>query len=396
MFDAVDLYAGGGGWGVACRVLGVSEVGIEIDTAACDTRYAAGLETVQADVRDCDPLDEQFAGAGLIASPPCQSFSTAGRGDGRAALTKICSRVERGVWDDDGLPSGAGLIMDPVRWIMARYVVDRPYKWICFEQVPPCLPVWESFARMLRALDYRVVTGNLQAECYGVPQTRKRAVLIARLEGEVALPAPTHSRYYSRDPGRLDAGVLPWVSMADALGWGDEFVQVSNYSSESHPGIKNERRSDQPSSTVTSKINRSRWQLADRRRPKAAFPRALGLPAITVTSSWDNGDIAWVTERPATTVNADPRISKPGRHDPNDSGSQQRGAIRVTPQEAAILQSFPADYPWQGTKTQTYQQIGNACPALLAEAVLREVVTRWQPAHIERSNETDGPSAAIA
>ena len=34
------------------------------------------------------------------------------------------------------------------------------------------------------------------------------------------MPAPTHSRYHSRNPERLDEGVLPWVSMAEALDWG--------------------------------------------------------------------------------------------------------------------------------------------------------------------------------
>ncbi|WP_143684316.1 DNA cytosine methyltransferase, partial [Streptomyces diastatochromogenes] len=44
--------------------------------------------------------------------------------------------------------------------------------------------------------------------------------------------------------------------------------------------------------------------------------------------------------------------------------------IRITAREAGILQSFPADYPWQGNKGQQFSQIGNAVPPLLAAHLL--------------------------
>jgi hypothetical protein len=70
----------------------------------------------------------------------------------------------------------------------------------------------------------------------------------------------------------------------------------------------------------------------------------------------------WEYERPSTTVCGDPRLSGP-RNDPNVSGSQYgKNARKITVAEAGVLQGFPADYPWQGTRTSQFRQAGNAVP----------------------------------
>lgn len=104
--------------------------------------------------------------------------------------------------------------------------------------------------------------------------------------------------------------------------------------------------------------------------------RAVGCPAGTLTAAMDNGNYRWwVTERPATTGQGDPRVAEPGHRDRASGQRQFSGeSVRVSVAEAAVLQSFPADYPWQGSRSAQYRQIGDAIPPLLARAVLAEVL----------------------
>lgn len=78
----------------------------------------------------------------------------------------------------------------------------------------------------------------------------------------------------------------------------------------------------------------------------------------------------WTRRRPATTVCPTPRISAPTARDrdpswkPGDKWpAQWTNAVRISIEEAALLQGFRADYPWQGSRTRCFLQIGNAvCP----------------------------------
>ena len=45
-------------------------------------------------------------------------------------------------------------------------------------------------------------------------------------------------------------------------------------------------------------------------------------------------------------------------------------AVRLSPEQALVLQSFRSDYPVAGSKTKKFEQIGNAVPPLLAAHVV--------------------------
>jgi DNA (cytosine-5)-methyltransferase 1 len=104
-------------------------------------------------------------------------------------------------------------VVEPFRFALAL----RP-RWIALEQVPHVLPLWEVIATILANDGYGVWTGVLEAERYGVPQTRERAFLLARRGAAAHPPEPTHQRFIrGHAPAAVDGlfgGLQPWVSMA--------------------------------------------------------------------------------------------------------------------------------------------------------------------------------------
>lgn len=291
---ALDLFAGAGGWSVACQRLGVDEHGVELMPEAVATREAAGFKTAFSDV--WAPPDWVFDQPwdGLIASPPCQTFSTAGKGKGREALDDVLALLSGGAWLDlDDLRAAStslggdertALVLSPM-----YYAFHLNPTWVAFEQVSTVLPVWEACAEELRSWGYSVWTGNLQAEQFGVPRTRKRAFLIANNGKPVAPPVPTHSRYYPRNPAKLDDGVRPWVSMAQALGR-DEAEAMGDVHN-SHGSV---RPAGPPSPTLTSSMDNGNFRRVLRNNNTAnAAERGLAQPAPTLYFGKRSNYCAW-------------------------------------------------------------------------------------------------------
>ncbi|MFF0135870.1 DNA cytosine methyltransferase [Streptomyces sp. NPDC005227] len=351
-YVVVDLFAGPGGLDVAAEVLRVPSIGIEWDADAVATRVAANLPTVHGDVRAYGPCDKRFREANVLAGgPPCQTFSIAGSGTGRKALDEVLRFIGRmyewykretageegETWDDiqkelDDLKDvRTGLVLQPLRWIFQALLRPRdggvepqPFEVVILEQVPAVIEVWHAYERVLRNVGYRTAAKVFHTEQYGVPQTRRRAVLVARRGDEdVQMPAPTHALYRK---GVEPAGGLfeQWVSMERGLTAAYErggvasadrlpmpFRVVSNYGSGGDPKARGRRDSDLPSATITGKWARNRIVSAD----------------------------VHETER-----------------------------RRLSMSEAGVLQSFPYCYPWSGNDQA--QQIGNAVPPRFGVHVL--------------------------
>lgn len=322
----VDLFAGPGGLDVAARWLGLSVAGIEWDENACATRRTAGLETLQGDVREHGPSEFPHATI-LTGGPPCQTYTVAGAGAGRKALNQVLSFIGRMVDGDDVTTELAalddertGLVLQPLRWALEAHRARSPFEAIIFEQVPAVLPVWEAMAEVLESLGYKTSTGILHAEEYGVPQTRRRAILIANRHETPALPAATHRRFRRRGVQALESSraLLPHRSIGETLDRVEPFVMVSNYGTGGDPKARGRRTSMEPAFTVTGKVSRNRLF------------------------------------------------------------SEKEELHRLNVSEAGRLQTFPVNYPWSGKDIS--QQIGNAIPPRLAAHVLAAALGRQLPA----------------
>ncbi|MGC5001165.1 DNA cytosine methyltransferase [Streptomyces sp. DT203] len=316
-YELVTLFAGAGAWDLAARDLGEPSVGIERDKDTCATRRAAGLATEKGDVREFSPSDFPAANV-LVGGPPCNTYSAVGAGAGRRALTEVQHFIQRMAQREDvrthlvaqqARDERASLVLEPLRWALTAVDAGHPYQAVVLIQVPTVLPDWRAMAEVLCAEGYSVTSGVLRAEEFGVPQTRRRAGLIARRHGVAKLPQPTHQSYRRITAASNDPQLPPCVTMGETLSRPAPFHVVSNYGSGGDPKARGRRTSEEPAATVTGKFSRTK-----------------------------------VTAMDGTELE------------------------RLTCAEAGQLQSFPTDYPWSGGDRG--QQIGNATPPLLATHIL--------------------------
>ncbi|MEU5036593.1 DNA cytosine methyltransferase [Streptomyces rubiginosohelvolus] len=373
----VEGFHGPGGWAEGRRILGLTTraVGMEWDAAACATATAAGHTVVRCDVATMPTAPFRGRVKGKVDSPPCQAWSRAGKGLGLKDQAVVHQAVEDLANGRDTRAKLLTACKDPRSLLAAepmRWHHDLRPEWIAMEEVPDVLPLWRQYAAILRTWGYSVWVGTLNAADYGVPQTRRRAILIASRVRSVGPPAPTHTQH----PGGEDlfGDNLPgWVSMADALGWGATDRPVPTVTAGGGKTGGAEPFPTQARAALTASRDRGDWALRSGQTVggEGRAERRANEPAVTMTSRADL--CAWVQTRPATTVCATDRIAPPGHRDRSPRGESQFASpdtVRITQAEAALLQSFPADYPWQGTKTKQFEQIGNAVPPLLAAHVL--------------------------
>jgi DNA (cytosine-5)-methyltransferase 1 len=332
----VDLFSGCGGGSrgfldAGFRVVGAVEI---LDEPACSYRGLIGREPVVADICAVEgaELVEGMAAAEeltlLFGCPPCQSFTILRRGSAEVALDAI----------RNALPAQYLRLVDEIR---PRH--------IAFENVPGLVegrwrPAFDEFIERLADLGYQTCWAVVDAADFGVPQRRRRVLLMGSRVTTPRLPQPTH--------GSKSNSGLPHVTVADVL---SDLPELA--SGEADP--------DDP----MHRARRHRALAVERLQHVPEGGGRLDLPERLQLRCHDGHDghydiygrMRW--DRPSPTLTSGCTNVTRGRfgHPVQDRA--------ITAREALLLQSFTADVVLVGGTESVALQIGNAVPPLFARRI---------------------------
>jgi len=331
VMTAIDLFAGAGGATQGLKDAGYRVlVGVENDRSAGETFSAnhADTDLLTRDIREVDPRRMRFrlglerGELTLLKScPPCQGYSTLGTSDPRDERNDLVHQI----------------------W---RFVREFMPKAVTIENVPGLARDARLIllVRRLRGVGYRVRLFMADATEFGVPQRRRRLIVIAlRSRSEVSFPEQLTDLLPSEFHNRQTAGeALKQIGVIDGV---DPVHRHRNHSAEVLARIKSlpvgGTRFDLPAKHRLACHNRLKG-----RRACASYGRIRAdEPAPTLTTR--------------CTTPACGSFIHPYEH---------RG---LTLREAAILQTFPANYAFRGSYGAIEAQIGNALPVRMAEGIGR-------------------------
>jgi DNA (cytosine-5)-methyltransferase 1 len=346
--SAISLFAGAGGCSLGFQQAGYHILyANELDKAAAET-YKANFPGTCLEQRDICEIDFEHLADSLslsaesldilIGGPPCQGFSTAGMR----------------FWDD------------PRSQLLKQYVralkILRP-KWFLMENVEGLLTtdngryLFEATQSFIN-LGYKIRLEKVYAHEYGVPQRRKRVIVLGnRLNIDFNFPKPafhSHGRIFRKSTVTLRDALegLPVPNLPEPT--------VSEHCTPVLDALQSTRIQHlQPGQTMRDlpeHLQHASFQRRANRRVMDGTPseKRGGAPSGLKRLLWDE---------PCLTI----------------TGAAVREFVHpdehrcLTIRECARIQTFPDDFKFMGSQSDKIQQIGNAIPPLLAKCFAEHI-----------------------
>lgn len=344
MLKMIDLFSGVGGLSYGFRqegfeVILANEIDKEIVYAYQQNH--PGVKVINEDITklDIESTFQQYKEKVqlIVGGPPCQGFSQKGSrnflGDERNFLFRYFYKV--------------------VKFLKPKYFL--------IENVPNMLTAGNGYFkkeiyRLFEDLGYKLDSAILNAYDFGVPQLRRRAFVLGKLDGAVNLPIGFEER------------TTVWDAISDlAFLESGEGQEVQDYIYE--PQSSYQRKMRKNSSKLYNHVATRHSDIALERLK--LIPPEMGrevLPKEHLTKSIYSG--TWtrmVKDEPSATITT--------RFDTPSSGKFTHPYLNraITVREAARIQSFPDDFIFYGSKASQMKQVGNAVPPLLAQTIARAI-----------------------
>ncbi len=342
---AIDAFSGCGGLTVGLKRAGFRVVAaIEIEPHAFST-YKANHPEVHCVLEDIGTVSgndllniARTDTVDLLAGcPPCQGFTS--------LTAKFKGKVD---------PRNA-LVLE-----MARLAEEIQPRAVMMENVPGLTRKGKALYGQLRdrleSAGYTLTEGILNVVDFGVPQFRRRLVLLGGFGFEIGMPKPTHAPEPSSTSEQA-----PWRTVRDAIDGMDAPLTLS----EAKARDRDVERSDWHIIRTMSPENIERikaakagkaWmEIPEDLRPACHRDNYVGFTNVYGRMEWD---------RPAPTITGGCTTLSKGRF------GHPEADRTISVREAALLQTFPTAYLFDTPYIDhACNMIGNALPCDFAEAV---------------------------
>ncbi len=379
---SLELFTGAGGLAIGTSNAGFRhEAVIEWDKNACSTmrhNRDLGMHPVcewpiyEMNVADFDYSSIKGEIDLLVGGPPCQPFSIGGKHKGQNDERNMFPEVFRAIRE----LRPRAILIENVKGLL-RQSFSTYFEYIRLQLEYPEVVKREGeslsdhLSRLKRhhtggfyqGLHYRVVARLLNAANYGVPQKRERVFIVgfrSDIEQEWAFPKSTHS---------LDS--LLWSQWRTGHYWDKHEISLRNRPNPSNGLMPRIRRLKSTLFPPAFKPWRTvRDAISDLPDPLSVVNSAIPNHRINHGARTYVGHTGSPIDEPAKTLKAGDH-GVPGGENMlvKDDGSVRYFTVR----ESARLQTFPDNFIFQGSWTESMRQLGNAVPVTLGEVVAREI-----------------------
>lgn len=372
----LDLFAGAGGLTTGLSLAPGLEVdavcAVEFDQSAAatytlnhggrieDGRVVGGsvyAGSIQDWLHEVEPVEVDL----VVGGPPCQGFSTLGKQN----------------VDDDR------------NFLWRRYaeaVKSSTPRYFVLENVPAFLtsPQWDVFQDELESgmlADYEIEVDILNAADYGAAQARKRVIVMGHHRDFPApgLPTKTHEDQHRT----LDEIFQDIPNAVDRVGLPEGTVEYGGL--------------DRPGAFTTRELHFGRFYTDLSLKRFASIPEKgnrFDLPDELLAPCWrkhrtGTADVMGRLhlDKPSVTIRTEFFKPEKGRYlHPTEDRA-------ITHYEAALIQGFPENYQWVGTREEIARQIGNAVPIQLGKAIGRQLQKAFS-GRLEAPEESEASRAA--